>query len=112
MVRYGILDSILDSIQVFTCLPRVTVDMVLVVEVGIVQLSEGSQLQFSLFVSSQVYQQRSTSSPHLGRMREGAEERKGREGEGRGGEKGEEGARHGRTKEKDREKEVRDRQRK
>ena len=73
----------LDSIQVFTCLPGVTVDVVLVVEVGIVQLSEGSQLQFSLFVSSQVYQQRSTSGPHLGRMRgEGAEERKGRKGEG------------------------------
>ena len=61
-------------------------DVVLVVEVRIVQLSEGSQLQFSLFVSSQVYQQRSTSSPHLGRMGEGAEERKGREGEERGGE--------------------------
>ena len=79
--------------------------MVLVVEVGIVQLSEGSQLQFSLFISSQVYQQRSTSSPHLGRMREGAEERKGREGEGRGGNgrgerRGREGEeQHGRTKE-------------
>ena len=84
-------------------------DVVLVVEVRIVQLSEGSQLQFSLFVSSQVYQQRSTSSPHLGRMREGAEERKGREEEGRGGKGREgregrkerkEGARHGRTKER------------
>ena len=89
-------------------------DVVLVVEVRIVQLSEGSQLQFSLFVSSQVYQQRSTSSPHLGRIQEkgaeyggeGAEERKGREGrEGMGGGKEgrkerKEGARHGRTKER------------
>ena len=98
----------LDSIQVFTCLPGVTVDVVLVVEVGIVQLSEGSQLQFSLFVSSQVYQQRSTSGPHLGRIGEGVEEREGG-GEGRkGGEKKGKGrkerkgggrARHGRTKE-------------
>ena len=91
----------------FTCLPRVTVDVVLVVEVRIVQLSEGSQLQFSLFVSSQVYQQCSTSSPHLGRMRgEGAEERKGRKGEGeleegrKGGEKAR-GERIGREEEQD-----------
>ena len=85
MVYHNTLDSILDSIQVFTCLPRVTVDVVLVVEVRIVQLSEGSKLQFSLFVSSQVYQQCSTSSPHL---REGAEERKGRGGEGEGRKEG------------------------
>ena len=94
MVYHNTLDSIPDTIQVFTCLPGVTVDVVLVVEVRIVQLSEGSQLQFSLFVSSQVYQQRSTSGPHLGRIGEGVEEREGG-GEGRkGGEKkGEEGRR-------------------
>ena len=77
----------------FTCLPGVAVDMVLVVEVRVVQLSECSQLQFSFFVSPQVYQQRSTSGPHLGKR--GGEQGRRKGGEGREGGKGSRGGGEG-----------------
>ena len=82
----------------FTCLPGVAVDVVLVVEVRVVQLSECSQLQFSFFVSPQVYQQRSTSGPHLEKRGGEQGRRKGSRGGGREGREGreEKGRREGR----------------